>query len=80
MCVSESADLHGFLAAAQLQQVDDGVLTLSAHAGVLVLGVVQQTLQQRLHQTHLQGGGGGLPEHPPQHTFRHQPDVTGLVL
>ena len=42
------AHLHGLLSLAQAEQADDGVVTLGPDAGVLVLGVVQQGLQQRL--------------------------------
>lgn len=65
---------------AEPQQVDDGVFALGSDRGVLVLGVVQQALQQGLHQAGLQDGSGWLSEHPPQHSLRYQPDVTGLVL
>lgn len=74
------AHLHGLLSTPQLQQVDDGVLALRPDASVLILGVVQQALQQRLQQRPLQAGRRRLPPHPPQHTLRHQPDVAGLVL
>lgn len=56
------------------------MFALSPHAGVLVLGVVQQTLQQGFDQIGLHGGGGGFFEHPPQHPLRHQSDVAGLIL
>ena len=56
------------------------MFALGADAGVLVLGVVQQALQQRLDQAGLQGGRGRLLERPPQDALGHQPDVTGLVL
>lgn len=65
---------------AELQQVDDGVLALSSHAGVLVFGVVQQTLNQGLGQAHLQRGSLRVLPHPPQHPLRDQPDVARLVL
>lgn len=77
---SERAHLHGVLSTAQLQQVDDGVLALGPDASVLVLGVVQQAFEQRLHQRPLQAGRGRIPPHPPQHALRHQPDVAGLIL
>lgn len=56
------------------------MFALSAHAGVLVFGVVQQTLDQGLHQAHLQRGGLWVSPHPPQYPLRYQPDVAGLVL
>ena len=74
------SDLHGLLPLAQSEETDDGVFALGSDAGVLVLGVVQQALQQRLDQAGLQGGRGRLLERPPQDALGHQPDVTGLVL
>lgn len=74
------SDLHGFLSQSESEQVDDGVLALRSHAGVLVLGVVQQTLQERLDEIGLHGGGFWFFEHPPQHPLRHQSDVAGLIL
>lgn len=77
MCVT---DLHGLLSLTQSEQANDGVFALGSDAGVLVLGVVQQALHQRLDEGGLQGGRGVVFKHPPQHPLRHQPDVTGLVL
>lgn len=74
------SDLHEFLPLAELEQADDGVFALSSDAGVLVFGVVQQTLYQGLHQAHLQRGGLRVFPHPPQHPLRYQSDVAGLVL
>lgn len=56
------------------------MFALSADAGVLVFGVVQQTLYQGLHQAHLQRGGLWVLPHPPQYPLRYQSDVAGLVL
>ena len=74
------ADLHELLPLPQPEQADDGVLALGPDAGVLVLGVVQQTLQERLDKAGVQGGCGRVFPHPPQHALRHQTDVAGLVL
>lgn len=74
------SDLHGFLSLAESQQVDDGVLALGPDTGVLVLGVVEQTLQQGLNEAVLHCGSSWVFEHPPQHPLRHQSDVTGLIL
>lgn len=76
---SES-DLHGFVSLAEFQQADDGVFALSSDAGVLVLGVVQQSLQQGLDQADFHGGSLRFFEHPPDNSLRHQSDVTGLIL
>lgn len=78
--VSSESDLHDFFSLAELEQVDDGVFALSADAGVLVFGVVQQTLYQGLHQADLQRGGLRVIPHPPQYPLRYQSDVAGLVL
>lgn len=56
------------------------MVALGTDAGVLVLGVVQQGLQQRLDEAGFHGGCGRLTEHPPQHTLRGQADVARLVL
>lgn len=74
------SDLHDVVALAELEQVDDGVFALSSDAGVLVFGVVQQTLYQGLDQAHLQRGRLRVFPHPPQHPLRDQSDVAGLVL
>lgn len=46
-------DLHALLSPAQSQQADEGVFALGSDAGVLVLGVVQQGLDDRFDQTGL---------------------------
>lgn len=78
--VSLDSDLHDFFSLAELKQVDDGMFALSADAGVLVFGVVQQTLYQGLHQADLQRGSLWVTPHPPQHPLRYQSDIAGLVL
>lgn len=78
--VSSDSDLHDFFSLAELEQVDDGVFALSANAGVLVFGVVQQTLYQGLHQADLQRGSLWVIPHPPQYPLPYQSDVAGLVL
>lgn len=56
------------------------MFALGSDAGVLVFGVIQQTLNQGLHQAHLQRGSQRVFPHPPQHPLRYQSDVAGLVL
>lgn len=56
------------------------MFALRPDTGVLVLGVIQQTLQEGLDEGDLHGGHRGVFEHPPQHPLRHQSDVTRLVL
>lgn len=77
---SLDSDLHDFFSLAELEQVDDGVFALSSDAGVLVFGVVEQTLYQGLHQANLQRGDLRVLPHPPQYSLRYQSDVAGLVL
>lgn len=73
-------DLHAVFSLAQPQQADERVLALRSDAGVLVLGVVQQSFDDRFDQTGVQSGSLRLLTHPPQHALWHQTNVTRLVL
>lgn len=71
--------LKHVLALSHLQQVDDGLVAVGSHAGVLVFRVVQQGLQDGLGRRGVEGREGGFVG-PPDHLFCNQLDVAGRIL